>query len=868
MTQAQLRVARLDGSGLFSPTGDPATLQHRHARLQRVIRRHLPGVTASLLAQPRPVPGGGLIDWYSDLAGQPTPLRSLPADQQTRARARLADRLASISKLADELPRLAPEDADLAETLRHTTSYPGDAHVYVIDGEPVLTFWGYGSPQAARSTAAAGGKPGGRGALLTWLVLALLLAAAAAGGWLWFEQQREQDLLASLDSALAAECEPIAPLTALNVRLTELDPDGSRYPEIRRQVHSETERCAAGDALARGLADATGDCSRLAALAAGLAGQDLTRQPFRDLQATLIAEQTICEQANGLSVRLDAAIGDCPAIAALDAELGTPPADAVPLQALRERIDREMALCNQAAQLMTELEANRGQCPELLRIDGRIAGLDTSRPPLAEVRGRLDLELDLCAKAERYSKALADAQTDCAALRKLDGEMRAEDSSREPLASVRQRLDKALEACKSLDDLEQALRDALGDCKRLAALLERLDGDEGLKRNPMVLEVRRRVKEETQLCALARAWEQKLATAMGDCTALERLKAELAAGPGADPRFGPIGARLDSALATCREAVVLEQRLASAGSDCATLKALDNELSIRPKDGGRIGALRKRLDAAMDKCRATVVAVAPKPSPKPAPATKETDTLEPPGKPEKKKRKKPVDTRKMCPGERPVELAPDLVIVFDASGSMSQPMSLEGKLADALVGSGAIGAVIGGLARMGGGETRIDVAKKATSSIVSALPNDVDVGLVLVEQCGQARPVGFFSPKQRKQLMNGVYSIRPVRGTPLASGIAKAAAMVDGVKVPATIVVISDGKESCNGNPCAVAARIANRKPLLTINVVDIMGTGAGTCAARATGGKVFAAKNAAQLKSMLRRATAEVRGPSNCRKK
>jgi hypothetical protein len=55
---------------------------------------------------------------------------------------------------------------------------------------------------------------------------------------------------------------------------------------------------------------------------------------------------------------------------------------------------------------------------------------------------------------------------------------------------------------------------------------------------------------------------------------------------------------------------------------------------------------------------------------------------------------------------------------------------------------------------------------------------------------------------------------------------------------------------------------------MLTINVVDIMGTGAGTCAARATGGKVFAAKNAAQLKSMLRRATAEVRGPANCRKR
>jgi len=195
-------------------------------------------------------------------------------------------------------------------------------------------------------------------------------------------------------------------------------------------------------------------------------------------------------------------------------------------------------------------------------------------------------------------------------------------------------------------------------------------------------------------------------------------------------------------------------------------------------------------------------------------------------------------------------------------------MSLDPKIAQALQHGGTVGALIGGLARLGGGETRIDVAKKATGSIVNSLPGDVDTGLVLVESCPKARKVGFFSPRQRKQLMSGVYSIRPVRGTPLASGIAKAASMVDGVKAPATIVVISDGQESCNGNPCAVAARIAARKPLLTINVVDIMGTGAGTCAARATGGRVFTAKNAAQLKSMIRRAAAEVRGPSNCRKK
>ncbi len=866
MTQSQLRVARIDGSGLAPPAASPRALQNRHSRLQQVIRRHLPGVTASILAQPRPVPDSPLTDWYSDLAGQPTPLPSLPAKEQAAARSLLSDRLASIKKLADELPGLAPEDADIAASLRQATSYPGETYVYVVDGEPVLTFWGYASARAARPVAPSGAAAGRGKAPLAWLALAFLLTASAAGGWVWLEHQREQGLLIAMNEAMAAECDPIEPLSRLSASLAELDPEGTRYPELQRQAAAETQRCTHAQQLARDIDHASGDCERLAALADGLAGRDLARQPFLDLQARLASELAICERAKTLSARLDAAIGDCPAIAVLDEELGMPPENATALLELRERLDAEMALCGQAAQLLQELDANLGNCPELLRIDGRIAGLDTSRPPLTDVRERLDLELDLCAKADRYNQALAEAQTDCAALRKLDGEMQTEDSSREPLASVRKRLDKALEACKSLDDLEQALQDALGDCTRLSALRKQLDEDAALKRNPMVLDVKLRVAEELKICEIAQAREQMLAAAMGDCKALKKLKSKLASGAESDPRLGALRTRLDDALTRCGEAQALMQRLLSAGSDCPELKALGKELGGQPKDGGPLDDVRAKLESALAKCQAAVVSRAQKPVPQVAAADN-------PAAPERKQAKpkagRPVDTRKLCPGERPVELAPDLVIVFDASGSMSQPMSLDGELADALLrGTGAIGAVIGGLAKMQGGETRIDVAKKATSSIVGALPNDVDVGLVLVEQCSQARPVGFFSPKQRNRLMSGVYSIQPVRGTPLASGIAKAANMIDGVKSPATIVVISDGKESCNGNPCAVAAKIAKSKPLLTINVVDIMGTGAGTCAARATGGKVFAAKNAAQLKSMLRRATAEVRGPASCRKK
>jgi len=282
------------------------------------------------------------------------------------------------------------------------------------------------------------------------------------------------------------------------------------------------------------------------------------------------------------------------------------------------------------------------------------------------------------------------------------------------------------------------------------------------------------------------------------------------------------------------------QRLDQAGRDCSALEQLQrNDRQIR-----NTPALQQQLQQRlMQHCRQQMIAKA----------------------------------RDMCPEERPKELAPEMVIVFDASGSMDISLQatpeeirragttqgLADLLSQAILGTNAPNTS----SRVFREPKRITAARQATSTVVEQLPSDVNAGLVLVESCPAARSVGFFPPGKRNELIGRIRNITPVEGTPLADGIAKAGALLDGVNRESVILVVSDGEESCGQDPCAVARQLARRKPHLRINVVDILGSGAGNCLAQATGGKVYTANNVQELQSMTARAAQDVLLPAHCRK-
>lgn len=154
--------------------------------------------------------------------------------------------------------------------------------------------------------------------------------------------------------------------------------------------------------------------------------------------------------------------------------------------------------------------------------------------------------------------------------------------------------------------------------------------------------------------------------------------------------------------------------------------------------------------------------------------------------------------------------------------------------------------------------TRENVAKQAYSQMLDHLDPDILTRLITFNGCPQPVDHGLYGPSQRRQLKQRVASLTAYDGTPLAASLRAAAAKVDGVTKDAMIVMFVDGEDGCGENICAVAKRLAQQKPRLQINMVDLSGYGLSNCVAEATQGRVYNSQNIATLKQAFLQSTAE----------
>ena len=183
-----------------------------------VLNRHLPASTATMLA--RPEIRGEILEWYSDLQGQPYLLNDSAQHQNAKAQAEklIAQRLNTIDNLRLELSQknaVSAEQAQLLEkfvdALQHNT-----IQIYLVNNQPVITGWGLGKkpetitpPPPPPPPVVVKKKTG-----WCWLLpLLLLLLAGLAAYWFYFRPQWQTEPVVKNEQATTAakEVQPEPP---------------------------------------------------------------------------------------------------------------------------------------------------------------------------------------------------------------------------------------------------------------------------------------------------------------------------------------------------------------------------------------------------------------------------------------------------------------------------------------------------------------------------------------------------------------------------------------------------------------------------------------------------------------------------------
>src|SRR5712672_424082 len=160
--------------------GDPvwrAAGQLRTAIAARLSRKH-----ADLLAIPEVDPTGQRIDWYAPFEGEARKLSDLSETE----RAPLLDEVhrlhGEIAGLADsmEAPQRSSAERNFARLLRHALTAPGEDALYIVDGKPVMTFWGFATDAALPGVFLASPPPAARPAVGARAIPEAVLASAPA----------------------------------------------------------------------------------------------------------------------------------------------------------------------------------------------------------------------------------------------------------------------------------------------------------------------------------------------------------------------------------------------------------------------------------------------------------------------------------------------------------------------------------------------------------------------------------------------------------------------------------------------------------------------------------------------------------------
>lgn len=169
------------------------------------------------------------------------------------------------------------------------------------------------------------------------------------------------------------------------------------------------------------------------------------------------------------------------------------------------------------------------------------------------------------------------------------------------------------------------------------------------------------------------------------------------------------------------------------------------------------------------------------------------------------------------------------------------------------------------------GKAKIKIAKEVISELIDAIPADFQTGLIAYghRRKGDCKDIEMMIPvgKHNAAAMKAkVAAISPKGKTPLSESVKRAAEALHYTKKRATVILVSDGLETCDIDPCDLSAKLAMSGADFTVHVIgfDISKEDQHQlrCLADKTGGLFLAASDAGSLRDALFKTVEEVKAP------
>lgn len=194
----------------------------------------------------------------------------------------------------------------------------------------------------------------------------------------------------------------------------------------------------------------------------------------------------------------------------------------------------------------------------------------------------------------------------------------------------------------------------------------------------------------------------------------------------------------------------------------------------------------------------------------------------------------------------------DFVLILDCSGSMNDQLK--------------------------DGGSKWEAARRAALELVASIPAGRRFSLIvygtdLARKCHSVdvvRPLTSLAEGDKSQLTHYIGQLKAIGHTPIAHSLERAGMQLDSASGMSSIILITDGMESCHGDPAAVAGQLAARLPNLRggINVIGFcLGDDESRQVARiaeAGHGEFYDARTAAQLLESVRQIESRVVQPAS----